>query len=368
MARVRVVHVVFAGEPAGAERLLVDLASRPEESRAEHTVALMTPSDSVRALFRRAGLRVVDRGKVRENPVAYLRMSLGRAAVAWVEGILRAERAEVVHLHTFQSHVVGTRAALRAHVPILRTEHDTRYFHDPSCSPFTRWSLHRADTVVACSAHVGQHVLGTAPYVRGKLVVVRNGVDAGAFSPRPELAPKSGPLRLVLHCRLEPHKQPDLVVRAVARLGGAELDVLGGGSMLAALRRLARDLGVEGRVRLHGYVPDPRDLLARADVAVSGSRHEPLGLSVLEALAMGKPVVAFRVGGIPEIVRHGDTGWLVGEISVGAMTRALGAVGERAGLRAMGARARAFVEAECRIETMCGGYAAQYAKLAARRA
>lgn len=368
MARVRVVHVVFAGEPAGAERLLVDLATRPEASGAEHTVALMTPSDQVREMFRKAGLRVVDRGRVRENPIAYLRMSLGRAAVAWVEGVLRDERAQVAHLHTFQSHVVGTRAALRARVPILRTEHDTRYFHDPSASPFTRWSLRRVDTVVACSAYVGDAVIRTAPYARRKLVVVRNGVDVEAFAPRPELAPQSGPLRLVLHCRLEPHKQPDLVVRAVARQDGAELDIAGGGSMLAALHELVRDLGVEGRVRLHGYVPDPRDLIARADVAVSGSRHEPLGLSVLEALAMGKPVVAFAVGGIPEILRHGDTGWLVPEVSIDAMTRALHAVGDRARLRVMGARARAFVEAECRIETMCRGYAAQYAKLAARRA
>ena len=370
MALVRVVHVVFAGEPAGAERLLVDLATRSEESGAEHTVALMTPNDQVRQMFRRAGLRIVDRGRVRENPIAYLRMSLGRSAVGWVERILRDEGAQVAHLHTFQSHVVGTRAALRAGVPILRTEHDTRYFHDPSTSPFTRWSLRRTDVVVACSAHVGAHVIETAPYARRKLVVVRNGVDADAFAPRPELAPKNGPLRFVTHCRLEPHKQPDVVIRAVAELEGAELDVLGGGSMLPALRALVRDLGVERRVRLHDYVPDPRDAIARADVAISGSRHEPLGLSVLEALAMGKPVFAFAVGRIPEIVEHGRTGWLVRDVSAAAMARALRSIGDRDGVRAMGANARRFVEAECRIENMCRGYAAEYAKLseAARRA
>lgn len=366
MARVKVVHVVFAGEPAGAERLLVDLATRPEESGADHVVALMTPNDQVRQMFRRAGLRIADRGEVRENPVAYLRMSLGRRAVAWVEGVLRDERAEVAHLHTFQSHVVGTRAALRARIPILRTEHDTRYFHDPSCSPFTRWSLRRTDVVVACSAHVGAHVIETAPYARGKLVVVRNGVDADQFAPRPELAPKDGPLRFVVHCRLEPHKQPDVVVRAVARLPDAELDVLGGGSMLPGLRALVRELGVERRVRLHDYVPDPRDAIARADVAISGSRHEPLGLSVLEGLAMAKPVVAFAVGGIPEIVKDGETGFLVRDVSVDALAAALRALPERARLRELGANARAFVDAECRIETMCRGYAAQYARLARR--
>src|SRR5438477_7808357 len=147
----RVVHVVVAGDIGGAERLLVDLATRPETTRAEHAVALMTPNRALARLFADAGLRVHDRGEVHENPLAYLWRSLGPADVAWVEGILRKERASVAHLHTFASHVVGTRAARRAGVPLLRTEHHVDYFDDPSCSPFTRWSIRRVDVVVAIS-------------------------------------------------------------------------------------------------------------------------------------------------------------------------------------------------------------------------
>jgi glycosyltransferase involved in cell wall biosynthesis len=366
MSLVRVVHVVVAGETGGAERFLVDLASRPEASGAEHVIALLTPNDDLRRMFSRAGLRVVDRGPVRESPIAYLRTSLGRREVAWVQGVIEAERAHVVHVHTFQSHVLGARAALRAGVPSLRTEHDTRYYHDPSTSPFTRWALRRTQVDVTCSEWVREHVARTAPWAAEKLVVVRNGVDADAFAPRPELAPTEGPLRFVLHCRLEPAKQPDVVVRAVSRVPGARLDVVGTGSMLPELERLVRELGVSDRVRLLGYQPDPREAIARADVAISGSRHESLGLAVLEALSMGKPVVAFAVGGIPEIVRDGQTGWLVGEPTAGALERALLALPERAKLRRMGEAARRFVDAECRIERMCLGYAEQYRRLAGR--
>jgi glycosyltransferase involved in cell wall biosynthesis len=355
----KVVHVVVAGQAAGAERFLVDLASRPSETRASHVVALMTPNEKVRQLFQGAGLKIHDRGPVRENPIAYLRMSLGRTDVAWVEFILREEHADVAHLHTFASHVLGTRAARQAGVRVLRTEHDTHYFTDPSCSPFTRWSLRRTDRVVAISKHVADFVARTAPYAKEKMSVVLNGVDADRFAPRLELAPKAGPLRFVLACRLEPRKQPDVVVRAVAATKDAELDVFGDGSMRGVLDRLVRELGASDRIRVHGYSADPRDAIARADACVSGAKHEPLGLSVLEGLSMGKPVIAFAVGGIPEMIRDEETGFLIRDTSVDAMQRVMARV-TRSQLRAMGERARGDVLAHHRIETMCAGYAEQY--------
>ena len=366
---VRVVHVVVAGQAAGAERLLVDLASRASVTRAEHALALMTSNEKVRQLFRGAGLRVHDRGPVRENPIAYLRMSLGRSDVAWVTRVMQEERADVAHLHTFASHVLGTRAALRAGAKILRTEHDTHYFTDPSCSPFTRWSLRRTHRVVAISQHVADFVLSTVPHVETKLAVILNGVDVDRFAPRPELAPTSGAIRFVLACRLEPRKQPDVVVRAIARVENAELDILGDGSMRAALDRLVGELGVGARVRIHGYSADPREIIARADACVSGAKHEPLGLSVLEGLSMGKPVVAFAVGGIPEIVHDGKTGWLVRDLGVDALEAALrDAAKDRARLRAMGDVARSEVVARHGIDTMCAGYANEYERLAGRPA
>ena len=144
----RVVHVVVAGDIGGAERLLVDLASRPKESGAEHVVALLTPNRKLAAMFEKNGLSIRDRGPVRENPIAYLWRSLGPSDVAWLAGVLKDERASVAHLHTFGSHVLGTRAALRAGVPIIRTEHHVQYFIDASTRSFTRWSLARVDRSV----------------------------------------------------------------------------------------------------------------------------------------------------------------------------------------------------------------------------
>jgi glycosyltransferase involved in cell wall biosynthesis len=358
---VKVVHVVVAGDIGGAERLLVDLASRPEASGAEHAVALMTPNPALREYFARARLRLVDRGPVLENPLAYLWRSLGPRDTAWLADVLRSEQADVAHLHTFQSHVVGTRAALRAGVKVLRTEHHVQYFTDLSTARFTRWSIGRVDSVVAISDYVARFVAEHLPGARRKLRTVRNGVDADHFTPRPWVT--EGPFTFVVVCRLEPWKQVELVIDALREAPGARLLVAGDGSSRAALEARARPLGE--RVRFLGYCADPRDALAQGHVAVSSSRDEPLGLSVLEAQATGRPVVAFAGGGIPEVVRDGETGWLVRDRSPHALAaRMREAMADPDRARAFGEAARRWVDAEHRIERMCSGYGEAYRALA----
>lgn len=366
----RVVHVVVAGDIGGAERLLVDLASRPKESGATHVVALMTPNRKLAEMFERAGLTVRDRGEVRENPIAYLWRSFGPSDVAWLDGVLRSEKATLAHLHTFGSHVVGTRAALRAGIPILRTEHHIQYFLDPSTKSFTRWSLARVDRTVAISQYVADWVTREVPDVSSRLRVVLNGVDADYFRARERSSSAEGrPFTFAVVCRLEPWKGVDLVVEAAAAASNFAVDILGDGSERPRLERLVAEKGLRDRVRFLGYLKDPRPAVADADAFVSASKDEPLGLSVLEALAMERPVVAFAGGGIPEIVQDGETGWLVRDRNAHALARAMTyAASDRERARRFGVAGRAFVDRKCRIETMCRGYAAVYDELATARA
>jgi glycosyltransferase involved in cell wall biosynthesis len=364
----RVVHVVVAGDIGGAERLLVDLASRPKESGAEHVVALLTPNRKLAAMFEKNGLAIRDRGPVRENPLAYLWRSLGPSDVAWLAGVLKDERASVAHLHTFGSHVLGTRAALRAGVPIIRTEHHVQYFIDASTRSFTRWSLARVDRSVAISKYVADWVTRAVPGITPRLRVVLNGVDADYFSPRQASAAAGAarPFTFAVVCRLEPWKGVDLVIEAASRSKGFAVDIVGDGSERARLEQIARDIGVADRVRFLGYLADPRAAVADADAVVNASREEPLGLSVLEALAMERPVVGFAGGGLPEIVQDGETGWLVRERSAAALATALAeAASDRERARRFGVAGRRFIEERCRIETMCEGYRAVYEELVA---
>src|SRR5580658_2675318 len=177
MSRLRVMHVVVAGDIGGAERLLVDLARRPEETGADHEVALITPNRALARYFVDAGLRVHDRGPARESPVAYLRQAFGSGDVLWLESLFRARRSEVVHTHTFGSHVVGTRAALRAGLPQIRTEHHVMHYFDPSTSPFTRWAARKTNSFVAVSEYVRTVLARTSRAVAARSRVVSDAAN-----------------------------------------------------------------------------------------------------------------------------------------------------------------------------------------------
>ncbi|MCH4091997.1 glycosyltransferase family 4 protein [Acetobacter sp.] len=359
----KVVHVVVAGSIGGAERLLVDLATRPTESNAQHSVALMTSNPALRTMLTDHGIRVRDRGIVHDDPLSYLWRAFGPRDVRWLTGILQEENADIVHVHTYASHIIGVRAARRLHLPVLRTEHGIQHYTDISCSLFRNWALRHTNSIVAVSDYVRNFVALRAPFVRKHLYTIRNGVDSEYFSEHLPPSDKT-PLTLALICRLEPWKGAHLLIKAVARVPGVYLKIAGDGSQRQTLEKLAISLGVHDRITFMGYQPDPRPVLASCHLAVNTSYDEPLGLSVMEALSMGRPVIAFRGGGIPEIVQNGSTGWLLDHRTTQALVIQISHLVDKQDLIArMGKTARAFIEDQGRIETMSQGYAQAYSAL-----
>ncbi len=360
---VRVMHVVVGGDIGGAERLLVELATRPEKTDAVHQVALFTPNRALGAFFARAGLRIHDRGPVRENPLAYLVRSLGPADVSWLVARIEEERIDVVHTHTFGSHVLGTRAARHSSRPQLRTEHHVMHYFDPSCSPFTRWAAARTEGFVAVSEYVHSVLTSTAPSVAARCTTVRNGVDTAYWAPREASRRDSSDagFRVGIVCRLTPWKRVHLAIEAAA-LAATELVVVGDGELRAGLEKLARKSGA--LAQFVGHQADPRPFIAQCDAILSTADREPLGLSVLESLAMERPVIALTGGGIPEIVMHGRTGVLVEEPSAMALAAAVTtARRNRSRLREMGVRGRQFAVEHGTIDRTCEGYARAYRAL-----
>lgn len=358
----RVMHVVVAGDIGGAEKLLLDITSRPEQTRASHAVALMTPNPKLRALIRDTGVRLYDRGHSPLHPLAYLWRTFGPRDVTWLAQTLRDEQADLVHVHTYASHILGVRAARLCGLPVLRTEHGLHHYTDPTCGLFRRKALHQTDMVVCVSDYVRRFVAQWDSTAATKLRVARNGVNERHFTPAP--FPPDQPFTFSIACRLEPWKQVDRVVEAMAHLPDCHLVIAGDGSQRATLEARAKRLGIAERVRFLGYCPDPRSVLAMGHVSINSSREEPLGLSVLEALASGRPVIAFAGGGVPEIVQHRVTGWLVPPQSQSGLVAAMREASQSPALaRVLGAQARTFVERSCRIDTMCHTYGLAYADL-----
>lgn len=363
MKRLRVLHLVVAGDIGGAERLLVDLATRPDASNADHEVALITPNRALFAYFSAAGLTVHDRGPARENPLSYLMRSLGNADVSWLSELIRVQRIDVLHTHTFASHVLGTRAARRKNVPQIRTEHHVMHYFDTSTSSFTRWAAARTDRLVAVSQYVQGVIAKAMPSVAPRMSVVRNGVDTKYWSPRDSAKnlEKDRPLRLAVICRLTAWKRVDMAIEASAK-ANVDLAIIGDGEDRKKLEALAVKVGA--RVVFHGFQKDPRALIADCDAMLSTAKEEPLGLSVLEALSMARPVIACATGGIPEIVQNEISGFLAPIDSVDEIAKLLvRARDNRKDLWKMGVAGNKFATRECSIERMCAGYGEVYASM-----
>ncbi len=358
--RARVLHVIVAGDIGGAERLLIDLATRSEASRAEHEVALFTPNRDLYTYLYDAGLKVHDRGKAGENPFAFLWRTLGPADVAWLASLAARRDIDILHTHTFGSHVLGTRAAQRAKRPQVRTEHHVMHYFDPSTSPFTRWAATRTDRFVAVSEYVKNVIVKAKPDIAARMSVVRNGVDTERWSPR-DAKEKKHAFRAAVVCRLTAWKRVDLAILAAKR-ADVELFIVGDGEERERLEAFAKKHG--GQVTFCGFHSDPRPLIAECDVTLSTAKEEPLGLSVLESLSMARPVVACPTGGIPEIVVDEKTGFLArSDDEAGIAEALLRAKARRDGLYEMGVAGHKFAKKECSIEAMCRGYGEVYAAL-----
>ena len=168
-------------------------------------------------------------------------------------------------------------------------------------------ALRRASTIVVPSAYLAQIArgFGVEP---GKVLVVPN--------PAPDVSPSGAapqPNSFVYAGRLTRQKMLEVAIDAIASVPAASLVVIGDGPERAALERRARDAGLDGRVEFLGALPRAEVLtaLGTAWAAVLSSEWENLPHAAVEALAVGTPVIATSVGGVPEVVRDGVNGLLV---------------------------------------------------------
>ena len=199
------------------------------------------------------------------------------------------------------------------------------------------------------------------------------GVRTARFSQITHASRPDAPLRLLSVSRLVEKKGVADAIRAVAQLSFAcELVIVGDGPLRGALERLACDLGTAHRVRFTGAQTSIQveEQLALADIFVAPSITardgdiEGIPVSIMEAMAAGLPVVSTRHSGIPELVQHGVSGFLVAEGDVAAMASRLGELADDAALRArLGAEGRRIVQRDFDIERLTDRLVAHYEEL-----
>jgi glycosyltransferase involved in cell wall biosynthesis len=285
--------------------------------------------------------------------------------------LIDSVQPDVVHLHSrIGADVMGGIAAWLAGIPTVHT----RRVDNPEPRWLVAWKYRLHDRVVAISEGIAQ-VLRDEGLPEHKLRVVRSAVAADAYAGAPdparcrhELGLPADAVAIGIIAQLIPRKGHRVLLEALPKLRAAHprLQVLcfGKGPLARVLQQEINTRGLAEAVRLMGFREDLPALLPCLDLVVHPALMEGLGVSLLQAAAAGLPIVASRVGGIPEVVRDGRNGRLVPPGDAQALATAVGELLGDAALRGrLGAAGQALVREAFSVEAMVRGNLDVYREL-----
>ena len=316
----RVLYVINDLGTGGAQRVVLDQASGLDREQFAPSVASLeiATDRSLESSFREAGIPVHPLRRPDEFPLA-----------AWprLGALIRRLRPDIVHTHLAAAGVIGRLEAHRSRVPcIISTLHNLSDWEELRTHP-VRWldrrTLSHAHVIVTVSDAVRSAFERLCPKLADRAITVYNGVAieslAGTRNDRDSARNSLGydPHDFVVGAiaRFDRRKGLDTLIEAVAQAAPAAPDLrvllIGDGPERPRLLLLAKSRGIRDRVRMIHHPTAMRPYLAAMDVYAAPSRTEGLGVAIIEAMAAGIPVLAARVGGIPEVVEHGACGLLL---------------------------------------------------------
>ncbi len=312
--RVRVVQVMATGTNGGAQEHVYNLVSRMDRARYDVSVVSLSPGSAVRKL-ERLGI-----------PVTVIDEPDDAIATATLAARLADVRADVVHNHMYRAEVVGTKAAIALGEAghrrpwVISTVHSSRVRSAEDQEGLRRLTP-SINHLVVVSNSIDRKVVEEGRTAAPRSLIY-NGIDLDRYDHqepcctlREEFAMEPDSQIVGVVGRLELEKGHPTLLEAwplvLQSVPGAYLMIVGEGSRLDALREIAHEQGIERHVVFTGRRDDIPAVTAAFDVAVLPSYREAQGLTILEAMAMSRPVVASDVGGIPEMIEDGVTGLLV---------------------------------------------------------
>ncbi len=340
-----ILHVDPEKNWGGGQQQLVDLC-RYLAGQGHRQLVACRPDGQLRPVLDENGIAV--------HPLE-IRNQIDLVAAWRLRGLLQRYAFDIVHFHTARAHALAPFLSRRGSRFLATRLMDYPPHFRPRVRLLYNWSV---DGVIAISEAIAK-VLVRAGVAPGRVRVIHLGIDcerfARAVGHRAAARQSWGiaPDEIVLFTAavLEPRKGHQVMLAAFADLVGDGLPlrwvICGDGSLRAGLEEDARRRGLGEKVVFCGFSTAVERLLPGGDVFVLPSLHEGLGIAAIEAMAVGLPVVASRVGGLPEIVADGETGLLVPAGDAAALAAAIRDIisdAERARGMARRGRARAFAQ------------------------
>lgn len=314
--KIKVLQCIRQGQIGGGESHLLSLVENLDKTLFDPVVLSFTDGP------------MVDRLKAMNIPVHLIPTTTPFDVRVWgkVKQLLQQEKIELIHAH-------GTRAASNVlwsarslNIPFIYTIHGWSFHPDQSTLVRTiriwgeKYLTSKSNLNISVSHSNQQSGKQFMPSFDS--VVINNGIDLQKFHPhrpvkdvRKELNIATNAVLILFIARFTAHKQPLSLLKAFAKAlpqqPNLHLLMVGDGDEKEAAVQLIQELGIAQNVTLEKFRQDVPDVLACADVFVLPSLWEGLPIGLLEAMAMGKAIIASKVDGTSEIIQHGQNGWLV---------------------------------------------------------
>ena len=352
----KILFYSHTGQVSGAERMLLMILSRLDREAFEPLVVcpergplgkmaseLGVNVDSVSDLEARFTWRL-------DQLLRYCKSFLG--VIRHLRRTVVNKQPDLLHANSIRAGLVATAATIGLRTRVLWHLHDLLPRHPLSTAIRGFAAISSRTEMIAVSEAVARNFRGRwSGLMKDRVLVILNAIDLDKFQPdktakkkiRKQLRFRENDLVVGMVGQLTPRKGQLELLRAfsVALTETPHAVLLVAGAplfnrdheYLALLKRCTSELGINNKVRMLGARDDIDVIMQSLDLLVVNSIAEPFGLVILEAMACGTPVLAAAVDGIPEIIEHGENGWLVPSGNEAAMAQALVKLNREPGLR-----------------------------------
>jgi glycosyltransferase involved in cell wall biosynthesis len=328
----RILYLIVTLPVGGAEEHLLSLVRNLDRARFSPLICCVGKSGPIGKEIEDAGGCVIELGRLERG-------GYDGEIVSLLRDVIRREKVSLVHSHLYHANLYGRLAAFREGVPVVCTISNTYVRPKVHRRIINWWLARRTHRIIAGSEAIRNDVVKYDCVLPEKVLVIPWGTDTEKFEV--PLSRKEARRKLELPeegfivgtvGRLEEQKGQKFLLEAIGRLRrqGKELSLLliGSGREEERLRETARREGVTEDVQFLGTRRDLPDLFRAMDAFVLSSLWEGLPIALLSAMASGLPIIATPVGGIPEVIRDGENGYLVPPRDAGALAETIWRVRE----------------------------------------
>lgn len=303
----KILYVIKDLDIGGAQRLVSELLPFIKQ---EHEVDLLLFQEEINLFSKKvhdAGIRVICQKASLKNPISIWKL----------RKVIR--QYDLVHVHLFPELYLSALAAWGTKVPLVFTEHSTsnRRRGKAYLRPLEKWMYHRYKRIITISQQTQDALMQwvQARLTDKRFVVIENGINTEAFR-RVQKSVDSqdndnigqeakSVCQIIMVSRFVEAKDQETVIRAMKHLDDTfHLSFVGDGERMPVCQQLVKDMGMEERVSFLGRSADIPSLVCKADIGVQSSHWEGFGLTAVELMAAGLPVVATDVPGLKQVVEN----------------------------------------------------------------